>query len=95
MTTAVPRVASLRRQASLDGEVNWIVETKGRAWQGTEAKDAAIKHWCEQVTAASGIRWEFARVNQSSFMRQKFATFAECPKGIPIGESKAAKVPAK
>lgn len=78
-------------QLAKDGEVNWIVETKGRAWLGTEAKDAAIKHWCDQVTAASGARWEYARVNQSDFSRGKFATFADCPKIIPGIAAKSAK----
>jgi type III restriction enzyme len=79
-------------QSTADGEVNWIVETKGRAWQGTEAKDAAIKHWCEQVTAASGVRWEYARVNQSDFCHGKFARFADCPKVVPGTEVKGVKV---
>ena len=80
-------------QSTGDGEVNWIVETKGRAWQGTEAKDAAIKHWCEQVTAASGTKWEYARVNQSEFNRGKFATFVDCPKVIPGTAAKVVKTP--
>ena len=65
---------------------------KGRAWQGTEAKDAAIKRWCEPVTAASGSRWEYARVNQSELSRGKFATFADCPKVVPGTEAKGVKV---
>lgn len=80
-------------QSTADGQVNWIVETKGRAWQGTEAKDAAIKHWCDQVTVASGARWEYARVNQSDFKGGNFASFADCPKVIPGAKEKASKTP--
>ena len=32
-------------------EVNWIIETKGRVWEGTTAKDEAIHDWCERVSA--------------------------------------------
>jgi type III restriction enzyme len=41
-------------QRSGSGEVRWVIETKGRAWESTAAKDAAIRHWCEQVTALTG-----------------------------------------
>jgi type III restriction enzyme len=50
-----------------DGDVHWIIETKGRVWEGTEQKDAAIRYWCSQVTALSGDPWEYIRVNQSDF----------------------------
>jgi len=32
------------------GEVNWIIETKGRVWEGTTAKDEAMRDWCERVS---------------------------------------------
>ena len=54
-------------QATRTGEVNWIIETKGRAWEGTTAKDEAIKHWCESVSAATGITWRYKRINQVDF----------------------------
>ena len=41
-------------QKTNDGEVNWIIETKGRVWEGTEAKDDAMKTWCERVEKATG-----------------------------------------
>jgi type III restriction enzyme len=47
------------------GEVNWIIETKGRAWEGTEAKDEAIGDWCERVTKATGKHWGYKRINQA------------------------------
>lgn len=48
-------------------EVNWIIETKGRVWEGTAAKDAAIADWCERVTVATGMTWRFVRINQTEF----------------------------
>lgn len=58
------------------GEVNWIVETKGRVWEGTEEKDAAMSEWCRQVTTATGETWKYLRVNQPEF-RPDFATFRQ------------------
>lgn len=58
------------------GEVNWIVETKGRVWEGTEEKDAAMIEWCRQVSAATGETWKYLRVNQPEF-RSDFATFRQ------------------
>ena len=54
-------------QKTKTGEVNWIIETKGRVWEGTTAKDEALKNWCERVTAATGRSWGYMRVNQSEF----------------------------
>jgi len=51
------------------GEVNWIIETKGRVWEGTEAKDQALKTWCERISAATGAVWRYARINQAEFDR--------------------------
>lgn len=59
------------------GEVNWIIETKGRVWEGTSAKDDAIQSWCERVTAATGTDWKYARVNQIDFDRKKPRTLGE------------------
>ncbi|RMH21179.1 MAG: hypothetical protein D6696_06390 [Acidobacteria bacterium] len=54
-------------QQSGKGEVNWIIETKGRVWEGTAAKDAAIRDWCERVSSATRSAWRYARVNQREF----------------------------
>ena len=51
-----------------DGEeVNWIIETKGRVWEGTREKDAAMRDWCRRVNAATGAPWRYVRVNQNEF----------------------------
>ena len=57
-------------------EVNWIIETKGRVWEGTEEKDAAMQEWCRRVTEATGVPWHYIRVNQTDF-HTDFATLRE------------------
>jgi type III restriction enzyme len=54
-------------QETKAGEVNWIIETKGRVWEGTVAKDEALETWCERVSAVTGASWRFVRINQSEF----------------------------
>jgi type III restriction enzyme len=59
------------------GEANWIVETKGREWEGTDAKDDAITDWCQRISKQTGQIWRFARVNQAPFDAGKPQTLAE------------------
>jgi len=59
------------------GQVNWIIETKGRVWEGTTAKDAAIGEWCRRVSDATGATWKYARVNQIDFDSKKPKRFVE------------------
>jgi type III restriction enzyme len=59
------------------GEVNWIVETKGRVWGGTEEKDRAIQAWCDSVGQATGTTWRYLRVNQRDFEAAPRRTFAQ------------------
>ena len=62
-------------QRELDGQIiHWIVETKGRVWEGTAEKDAAMWEWCRRITRATGDTWKYIRVNQPDF-RPDFATF--------------------
>jgi type III restriction enzyme len=48
-------------------EVNWIIETKGRVWEGTDAKDEAIRDWCDRISDSTGGIWRYVRVNQTAF----------------------------
>lgn len=48
-------------------EVHWILETKGRVWEGTTAKDDAMGDWCQRVSAATGAAWRYQRVDQVRF----------------------------
>ena len=60
-----------------DGEaVNWIIETKGRVWEGTREKDTAMQEWCRRVSAATSVSWRYIRVNQNEF-RHDFASLRE------------------
>ena len=70
------------------GELNWILETKGRIWEGTEAKDNAINLWCERITKQTGKIWKFFRVNQLVFDRIKPKTLLEIVKGSQDPEGK-------
>ena len=54
-------------QETTDGEVNWIIETKGRVWEGTVEKDAAARDWCKRVSEITGKPWKYTRINQSEF----------------------------
>ncbi len=54
-------------QQTEEGELNWIIETKGRVWEGTEQKDAAMRNWCQSVSRTSPVPWRYIRVDQVDF----------------------------
>ncbi|MEW5992857.1 MAG: DEAD/DEAH box helicase family protein [Candidatus Zixiibacteriota bacterium] len=64
-------------QKTKAGEVNWIMETKGRVWEGTPAKDEAIRDWCERIAEATGTAWRYVRVDQTDFDTRQPATVAD------------------
>ena len=64
-------------QKTSAGEVNWIIETKGRVWEGTTAKDDAITDWCERVSEATGAAWRYVRINQIDFDARKPALLGD------------------
>ena len=50
------------------GELNWIVKTKGRVWEGAEqTDDDAMRKWCKLITSKTNTMWKYIRVNQSEF----------------------------
>jgi hypothetical protein len=57
-------------QKTKAGEVNWIIETKGRVWKDTPAKDEAMRAWCDRIRAKTGTVWRYQRINQSDFDRR-------------------------
>jgi len=69
-------------QKARAGEVNWIIETKGRVWEGTEAKDEAIQQWCAHVSEETGTRWHFIRVNQVDFDGRRASTLNDLLEGM-------------
>jgi hypothetical protein len=37
-------------------------------WEGTVAKDDAMKDWCERISDATGSTWRYVRINQTEFV---------------------------
>src|SRR6266545_111356 len=64
-------------QETDDGDVNWIIETKGRVWPGPSDKYGSIESWCEHISQHTHSAWRFAPVNQSDFNLRKAKTLAE------------------
>ena len=64
-------------QRTGQGEVNWIIETKGRAWEDTVTKDTAMRDWCARISQQTGQRWEYAQVDQSVLEAQKLHTLGD------------------
>lgn len=67
-------------------EVDWIIETKGRVWEGTGAKDAAMRTWCERMTDLTENDWRFSRVNQSEFDSKKPKTLSDAVEAEVLGQ---------
>jgi type III restriction enzyme len=70
-------------QTTDTGEINWIIETKGRVWEGTATKDEAITDWCERITEATGKTWRYTRIEQSDFDSREPKTLAEATRCGP------------
>jgi type III restriction enzyme len=69
-------------QTTKAGDVNWILETKGRVWEDTPAKDVAIKDWCERISAATSSVWLYTRINQVDFDGRELASLAQLLDGL-------------
>ena len=68
-------------QQTTKGEVHWIIETKGRVWEGTDAKDTAMHDWCVRVSEQTGQYWRYARINQTDFEARIPKTLSEVMQG--------------
>jgi hypothetical protein len=64
-------------QETDEGDVNWIIETKGRVWEDTSAKDDAMKVWRTRVSETTGADWRYIRINQKDADLQNSACLAE------------------
>jgi type III restriction enzyme len=69
-------------QKTPDGEVNWIMETKGREYEDVVHKDASIRDWCEKITAQTGRPWRYLKVPQQQFDASSAQTFGELVKEL-------------
>ena len=55
-------------QRDLDGKIiNWMIETKGRVWEGAGEKDTVVEDWCRRMGETTGDVWKHIRVNQAEF----------------------------
>ena len=63
-------------QNTPDGEVNWIIETKGRHFDNLSRKDAAIRDWCSRVSRQLDQVWRYKRVDQILFNASGAKSFA-------------------
>ncbi len=57
------------------GEINWIIETKGREYEDTDRKDAAMKKWCEELSKETGKNWKYLKVAQLDFEAYPYKNF--------------------
>jgi type III restriction enzyme len=64
-------------QETQDGEVNWIIETKGREFDDVAHKDASIREWCAKITAQTGQAWRYLKVPQHVFDSTHVESFAQ------------------
>jgi len=64
-------------QKTDQGDLNRVIETKGRVWEETAVKDAAIQDWRDRITERTGNVWKFFRINQTKFDAQIPKTLEE------------------
>jgi type III restriction enzyme len=70
-------------QKTSNGQVNWIIETKGRRFEDTDQKEAAVRAWCKEVSRVTGEKWEYTTVPQEAFEKFEYYDFAELLKHLP------------
>jgi type III restriction enzyme len=69
-------------QETPQGEVNWIVETKGREYEEVAHKDASICDWCEKIAAQTRQSWRYLKVPQAVFDKAQPQVFADLVKRL-------------
>jgi len=70
-----PDFVAVQRTAA--GEVNWIIETKGRQYSEVEYKDASIEDWCTKISGQTGQAWHYLKVPQRAFDASKARRFED------------------
>jgi type III restriction enzyme len=71
-------------QETPGGEVNWIVETKGREYDDVAHKDASICDWCAKITAQTGHPWRYLKVPQHRFDATSALTFGQLVRELAV-----------
>ncbi|MBL7064338.1 MAG: DEAD/DEAH box helicase family protein [Anaerolineae bacterium] len=64
-------------QQTPEGQVNWIVETKGREYEDVAHKDGSIRDWCGKVSAQTRQTWRYLKVPQRCFDASSARIFGE------------------
>jgi len=58
-------------------EIKWIIETKGQVYEAVAYKEASVLDWCKKVSAQTGYKWNYIRVDQKVFGDGKFKKFSD------------------
>lgn len=69
-------------QKTSKGVTNWIIETKGREYEDTDKKDAAIVKWCEDISKTLGQDWKAVKISQSLFEKRKYRNFEDLVRAV-------------
>jgi type III restriction enzyme len=72
-------------QSTPEGEINWVVETKGREYENVAHKDASIDDWCQKISAQTGQAWRYLKVPQPRFDASAARTFEELANELKDG----------
>ena len=59
-----------------EGEVHWILETKGKAAEYGRERDSAVRDWCRRVSVERGVSWKYFCIDQAEF-RPEWKTLRE------------------
>ena len=62
----------------------WLVETKGIEDVEVERKDARATQWCRDVSAMTGIPWQYVKVPYEVFQASSATTFSELAAEIAV-----------
>ena len=55
--------SGLRNRRATARRTSWIIETRGRVWEGTTARGDAMSDGCERVSASTCRTWRYRRVD--------------------------------
>jgi len=64
----------------------WTIETKGREFEDTDRKDAAMKKWCEDISQQSENKWQYLKVPQKEFehLKNECKTFEDLVSNLQL-----------
>jgi type III restriction enzyme len=78
-------------QITPKGVTNWIIETKGREYEDTDKKDAAIVKWCEDISKTLNQDWRAIKISQQLFEKRQYHSFEDLVKAV-ITNSKSKSI---